>query len=317
MTATNQRQAAALAAAGRGWRVFPLTAGDKRPALHGESACPGTGACAGGHAGWEQRATSDPDRITTCWRDPRYNIGLATGPSGLVVVDLDTPKPGHDTPPEPWRQAGICDGHDVFAALCEQAGQPLALALDTYTVATASGGTHLYYQHPQGGPRLRNTAGALGWLIDTRAHGGYVVAAGSVVAGRAYRVVHDVDPAPLPAWLTERLTPTQAPPPAPTEPVRLPPGRYSAYVRAALDRQVRYVLRAGQGRRNDALYRSAVAIGQLVAGHAVDADHARAVLTRAALEAGLRPRETDRTISSGFADGAKRPRNIADTGVAA
>ncbi len=33
---------AALAAAGKGWHVFPLRPGTKRPALHGEATCPRT-----------------------------------------------------------------------------------------------------------------------------------------------------------------------------------------------------------------------------------------------------------------------------------
>jgi len=41
--------------------------------------------------------------------------------------------------------------------------------------------------------RLRNNGGergrGLGWKIDTRAHGGQVLAAGSIVAGRSYRVL--------------------------------------------------------------------------------------------------------------------------------
>jgi Bifunctional DNA primase/polymerase, N-terminal len=59
---------------------------------------------------------------------------------------------------------------------------------------------------------LRNTAGQLRWLIDTRAHGGYVVGAGSTAAGRPYTVLDDTDVAELPAWLTERLTPKPLPP---------------------------------------------------------------------------------------------------------
>ncbi len=66
----------------------------------------------------------------------------------------------------------------------------------TYTVGTGSSGTHLYYRHPPIGPELRNTTGergGLGWKVDTRAHGGYVVAAGSTVAGRPYAVALDVE----------------------------------------------------------------------------------------------------------------------------
>jgi hypothetical protein len=89
---------AALAAADRGWHVFPLQRGTKRHTLHGEAACPGTGPCADGHRKWEQRATTDPDRIRAAWSRTPYNIGIATGPSALVVVDLDQPKDSGDAP---------------------------------------------------------------------------------------------------------------------------------------------------------------------------------------------------------------------------
>ncbi|WP_370027732.1 bifunctional DNA primase/polymerase [Planotetraspora sp. GP83] len=82
----------------------------------------------------------------------------------------------------PPRTAGVNDGADVLAVLCEQAGQPLPF--DTFTVRTRRGGLHLYFTAPIGGPVLGNTQGSrggLGWLIDTRAHGGYVVGPGSVV----------------------------------------------------------------------------------------------------------------------------------------
>jgi hypothetical protein len=180
----------ALSATARGWHVFPLWPGAKIPALHGHDRCPRTGDCAQRHAGWEQRATSDPARIRTAWARRNYNVGIASGPSGLVVIDLDIPKPGDDPPPD-WVLAtpGVRDGQDVLAVLAEQAGQPLPAR--TYTVATPSGGLHLYYQHPAG-TALRNTSGdrgrGLGWKIDTRAHGGYVVAAGSVVPAGTYRV---------------------------------------------------------------------------------------------------------------------------------
>jgi bifunctional DNA primase/polymerase-like protein len=199
----------ALAAAARGWHVFPLRPGTKQPALHGYDRCPRTGDCAQKHQGWEQRATTNPARIHTAWGRRAYNVGIACGPSGLVVIDLDTSKPG-EHPPQPWTgMVGIGDGQDVFTVPAEQAtGDPLPAA--TYTVATPSGGLHLYYA-PLAGVALRNTEGdrgrGLGWKVDTRAHGGYVVAAGSVVAGRTYWALDDRDPIPLPVWLAERLAP--------------------------------------------------------------------------------------------------------------
>ena len=90
---------------------------------------------AGEHLGWEPRATVDPDRIRRAWSRVPYDIGIACGPSGLLVLDLDRPKP--DTVwPEQWQVPGIAD---VFAALCLDAGQPLPV--DTYTVTTGRGGT--------------------------------------------------------------------------------------------------------------------------------------------------------------------------------
>jgi hypothetical protein len=83
---------AALDAAERGWHVFPLRSGTKRPALHGEQACTGIGECASGHRKWEQRVTTDLDRIRAAWSSAPFNVGIATSPSGLVVVDLDVPK---------------------------------------------------------------------------------------------------------------------------------------------------------------------------------------------------------------------------------
>jgi hypothetical protein len=300
---------AALAAAARGWPVFPLRPGDKRPALHGASRCPGTGPCSDGHAGWEQRATTDPDRIGRAWTAAPYNVGIATGPAALVVVDLDTPKPGHDAPPQAWQLPGVHDGGDVLTVLCERAGHPVPW--DTHTVTTASGGRHLYYRHPEHGPALRNTGGTLGWLIDTRAHGGYVVAAGSVLAGRfRYTVTDGTDPAPLPDWLADALTPPPLPPQRAVA-VPLAADRHGAYIHAAVTRELARVTGSPPHGRNHALYQAAVALGQLVAGDQLPEDDVTAWLTGAAAQVGQRPGETARTIASGLRAGARRPRTVA------
>ncbi len=113
--ADNPLLAAALAYAARGWHVFPLRPGDKRPAFpaHPANRCDGSDPrCRAGHAGWEQRATTDPDRIRRAWTARPYGIGIACGPSGLVVIDLDTPKDDQTT-----------SGVRTFGALCEHAGQ--------------------------------------------------------------------------------------------------------------------------------------------------------------------------------------------------
>ncbi|WP_019810200.1 bifunctional DNA primase/polymerase, partial [Saccharomonospora halophila] len=147
----------ALYCAAMGWPVFPLVSATKRPAIRG----------------WEQRATVDRDRIARCWEAGTYNIGVATGPSRLLVVDLDTAK-----------QPGERDGVTALAEFA--AGRGVGLP-ETYTVATPSGGRHLYFALPDG-VRLRNTAGLLAPRVDTRSGGGYVVAPGSVVAEGGYEL---------------------------------------------------------------------------------------------------------------------------------
>ncbi|MBP2321482.1 hypothetical protein JOF56_001867 [Kibdelosporangium banguiense] len=301
---------AALAAAERGWHVFPLRPGAKRPALHGYDRCPRTGACQHGHQGWEQRATVDPQRIRAAWSNGPFNIGLATGPSGLVVIDLDSAKPG-EQPPAPWdTEDGIQDGQDVLAALAELFGQ--ALPADTLTVATPSGGLHLYYQAPQD-IALRNTAGTLGWKIDTRAHGGYVVAPWSVVDGRQYEILADQPPAVLPTWLLDKLRPAPLPT-TPERPVSVSRSRRDRYIDAAVAGEVSRVQNATSN-RNATLYVAAVALGQLVAGGSLTENDARtALMSGAARHIGVQrfsEREALRTIASGLEKGANRARQVA------
>jgi hypothetical protein len=304
---------AALDAAERGWHVFPLRPNDKRPAFpdHTAERCTGRDPrChnAGSHVGWQARSTTDPVRIRRAWTTAPYNVGIATGPSGLIVVDLDTPKPGQETPPAQWAGDGVHDGADVFARVCQSAGQPVPV--HTHTATTGRGGTHLYYRHPTTGQRLGNTAGTLGWLIDTRAWGGYVVAAGSVVAGKPYTRTRDGEPAQLPGWLGERLQPAPLPPQQPVQ-IALGTGRRAAYLNVAIARQVDAVALAPGGHRNRALFQSACALGQLVAGGELTHTDVTDVLTDAARRAGLSSAETARTITSGLRAGANRPRSVA------
>ncbi|MFJ7278136.1 bifunctional DNA primase/polymerase [Kitasatospora sp. NPDC098663] len=289
---------AALNAVERGWYVFPLLPRSKRPALHAVATCPRTGPCVNGHQGWEQRATLDPDVVRRTWSHGPYGIGLATGPSGLAVIDLDTPKPDAAVPPE-WARQRVTDGFDVLYALCERNGRPFPS--DTYTVVTPSGGRHLYFTAPAG-LALRNTAGqhgsGLGWLIDTRAGGGYVVAAGSSVADRRYDVVLDTSPAPLPDWIARLL----APAPRPAAPVlracHRTTGTRPAYVDAALRNETANVSTAPEGTRNWTLTRAARALGRFVANGKLGRTEVENALKGAAEQAGLAAREADATITN-------------------
>ncbi|MFH9553279.1 bifunctional DNA primase/polymerase [Streptomyces sp. NPDC017435] len=276
---------AALDAAERGWAVLPLRPGDKRPALHGEDVCPAIGDCAGGHRKWEERATIDPDRIRRAWGELPFNVGIATGPSGLVVVDLDMPKrkSSTDTP----------SGVTTFTALCERAGQAVPT---TRTVRTASGGVHLYFTAPAG-VRLGNTAGRLGKRIDTRAWGGYVVAPGSITRAGAYAVVTDVPPAPLPEWLSSRLTGRQLVRALTAAPSAV---RASKYAAAALNAETASVRQAPEGERNATLLRAARALGRFVAWGDLPREQVEEALQLVGEQAGLSPRSCMATIRSGL-----------------
>ncbi|MEV5879189.1 bifunctional DNA primase/polymerase [Streptomyces sp. NPDC052101] len=287
---------AALDAASRDWRVFPLIPGDKRPAI----------------SDWETRATTDPNRITRAWSVAAFNVGIATGPSGLVVIDLDKPKHPGDTPPAAWAEHGVTDGADVLAVLCERHGQPFPA--DTYTVRTWSGGTHLYFLAPEGEP-LRNTAGdsarGLGWKVDTRAWGGLVVGTGSTFAGHPYEVTRNVPVAPLPGWLAELLRPAPLPPQTPITVALTGRGRRTAFLRSAINGEVQRVTDSGPHEHNNALYLAAVALGQLVAGGELSEADVTGWLLTAALQVGQGEREARRTITSGLRAGARRPRTVA------
>ncbi|MFF9033931.1 bifunctional DNA primase/polymerase [Streptomyces sp. NPDC014892] len=258
---------AALAAAARGWPVIPLRPGDKRPAGHAQKHCPGTGRCTDGHKTPEQRATTDAGLLAAAWERAPYNVGIATGPSGLLVVDLDTHKPQ-----EP---KGTPDGATAFAALCERAGHAVP---DTYRVRTARGGEHLYFTQPPA-VRLHSTAGRLAKKIDTRGWGGYVVAAGSITPDGTYDVLDDRAPALLPEWLHAALTPRPRPAQGGTPAVTT---RASGYAAAALRGEADNVAHAADGTRNATLLRAARALGRLIASGDLDRGEVEEALSRAA-----------------------------------
>ncbi|MGA5869456.1 bifunctional DNA primase/polymerase [Streptomyces cinereoruber] len=291
--------AAPLEAAGRGWHVFPLRPGTKRPALHGESRCPLTGSCAAGHVKWEDRATTDHDRIARAWEQVPFNVGLATGPSRLVVVDLDVPKDGATGP----------SGAEVFAALCERAGQPLPA---TFRVGTASGGQHLYFAAP-GGIRLGNSAGLLGQLVDTRAWGGYVVASGSVTPGGAYTILDDAPVLPLPSWLLEPLTARQESSRPRGGVLAAPSVSGSRAALAALERECRNVQAAPAKQANNTLNRSAFLVGRFVAWGDLDRFVVEEAFQGAGESRGLTAAECRATIRSALDSSIRkaRPREAA------
>jgi Bifunctional DNA primase/polymerase, N-terminal len=281
----------ALHFAARGWRVFPITPGAKKPPAIDR---------------WETRASTDPDQIHHWWHHVPYTIGIATGPSGLIVVDLDTPKPDEAIPAR-WTTLGIDSGTAVLRALARQHHTTIT---PTYAVTTPSGGWHLYYTAPAGAP-LRNTQAMIGWKIDTRAHGGYVVAPGCAVPPGGYALIDDRDPAELPSWLHQALTPK--PPPVPSAPAIAATSNPSGYVLAALRGECQRVRTAPPGAHNATVCRASYALGQLVGAGLLAEATAQAELTTAAAaligaDCDCTPREVTRVITAGLAAGARNPR---------
>jgi hypothetical protein len=265
---------AAVAAAERGWAVFPCRPGDKRPTVRD----------------WERRACADPEQVARYWPGDRHNIGVACGPSRLVVLDLDA----HGELPEDWRQLpGVNDGKDVLAQICEWAGMDWPA---TYTVATPSSGWHLYFAAPADS-MIRNSASLIGPQVDVRAGGGYVVGAGSVVNGTAYEAIAEDDPAPLPEWIGRLLAPKPAPQPERAGRSGTPDGRLAGLLRT--------VQQARPGTRNETLFWAASRAAEMVSERKADAGDIAVQLAGAAAAAGLPEVEARRTIASALRGGAR------------
>jgi len=165
---------AVLALVHRGFKVFPVLPGQKRPAL----------------SGWQEWAinhSNEEDIKTYAQRHPGCNWGVYCGGSGLVVVDIDNKT-----------------DRDGYKSL-ERLEAENSVLPDTFMVGTPSGGKHFYYRG-----KYPNTADKFGTGIDTRGTGGYVVAPGSMVHGKVYKVLHDVPVVDLPPWLLE-ITPEVEP----------------------------------------------------------------------------------------------------------
>ncbi|MFJ4768651.1 bifunctional DNA primase/polymerase [Streptomyces uncialis] len=277
--------------AGHGMHVFPLRPDGKRPAVKE----------------WQQRATTEKNAIVRAWSHGPYGVGIACGPSGLVVVDLDTVK--GDTPPDEWTLPGITDGADVLAELHARHGARWPFGT-TPAVRTASGGQHLYYRSPVDG-EIRNSAGHLGWKIDVRAVGGYVVAPPSTANGAPYRWLTGLDAEllALPEWLGElAVAARHEPVHAAVLPLTPPRTTRPGYAAAALRAEADAVRTATPGTRNDTLHRTAFKLGTLAGrGDLTPAEIVDELLAAAATN-GLGPTETEKTITSGLRSGMHHPR---------
>ena len=179
----------AIRYAHKGFEVFPLAVGSKKPM---RDSC-GLSA-----------ATGDVALVAEWCREfPFANIGLRTGPgSGICAIDLDP----------------LSGGFDSERRLrSEGKAWP-----ETPVQRTRSGGRHIILQHH---PLIVTGANRLGPGIDFRGAGGYIVAAPSIVGGKAYSWLSwpPCGPAPAPGWLLDHLAAEaakrQADKPSPAKPL--------------------------------------------------------------------------------------------------
>jgi hypothetical protein len=287
------QHAAALRLALRGWPMlachYPI---DGRCSC-GETMCASPGKHPVSRHGLHD-ATTHSGVIASWWRDLRYaNPAVRTGArpagAGIVVVDID---PDH--------------GGDASLAELLAAHGPLPATLE---VITGGGGRHLYFTCA--GRSIPNSAGRLGPGLDIRGEGGYVLVPPSVHAsGGRYRWVERPVGA-LPDWLADLAQPHEREPRGRMEPLARPVHQPGAWAAAALAAEVANVRNATEGTRNHTLNRAAFALGQLVGGGRLDPGDVVALLTDAALAAGLTAAETRATIASGLRAGIPQPRHPA------
>ncbi|MFC4061854.1 bifunctional DNA primase/polymerase [Planomonospora corallina] len=344
--------------AAQGWPVHPLAPGRKTPAgncracqenRHPPAGCPCVPAgrwCHGFHA-----ATTDRGRIAAWWgANPAFGVGVACGPAGLVVIDVDAhpaPVPARDRilPGIPIHErvdlTGLATGFHTLALLAALRGAPdPAQDTGTLRVRTPSGGLHVWYRTDRARPFLCSvgsapgTGRALAWQVDVRASGGYIIAPGIRTADGVYTPVGDRrSPAPLPGWLAGELIRTGhlddsgrpgAPGPAvPAAPVA-PPRARQAVIRAgggrdaaarALDGVLAEVAACaavpeGAGFSGKLNTAAYTAGGLVAAGHLARAEAERLLTETAAQARPGQERRCAQIIRSGMDAGARRPLHI-------
>jgi hypothetical protein len=264
----NDTLSAAIEYANRGWYVFPCAPRGKTPLTNRGV----------------RDASGDVGLVSAWWDEsPRANIGIACGPSGLLVVDIDGPDAMHA-----W-SVFIGDNGGLRRTLIARTGK----------------GVHFYFAGEG-----RSSAGRIAPHVDTRGVGGYVIAPPSIHgSGAAYRWLDPrVLPAPVPGWLLERLERGAPAPEAVGQRRWLPLGiEFTAYGKAALAGLREDVLTAEEGQRNDTLNGASYRAGRLAAAGELDVDVAATLLVEAAVAAGLPQEEAARTFWSGTSAGLQLP----------
>ncbi|MGH3326195.1 MAG: bifunctional DNA primase/polymerase [Streptomycetales bacterium] len=336
----------ALELARLGWHILPLSPSSKRPlgncprcrdnragAPHPIVDCP----CrpAGGWCHGVRAATTNPYRLTAWWRrQPDAVPGVAAGPSGLVLIDIDTHGddlpadlatgllPGINLAVEPlprdaWANRGrFRDGRDTLTLLAHLRGGRYPWPTDPdhapVAVATPSGGRHLWYSAPAG--QLRQAIGELAWQVDIKAGWSYGLAPGATTTAGTYQLLTGDPAAPgrLPPWLAHQTTRVAAPHPPPPAP-RLPAPRSrpdgpgpAAYLTTVINRGASHIATLTDGRKR-ALAALAYHAGGLLTWSGLNPHHVTQRLITAGTTAGLPHHIAARTVHRAVARGIAEP----------
>jgi Bifunctional DNA primase/polymerase, N-terminal len=236
------------------------------------------------------------ERIIRGWwgRYPDANIAIPTGErSGFYVVDID--------------------GEAGFQSLQEL--EAIHGSLPPTITGETGKGQHFYFKYPTGA-KMGNTAGVLGKCIDTRGHGGYILAPPSVHpdTGKVYKFIKTPPIADLPGWIIE-LVQKQEYESRAIVPVGIVTDKQKRYAQMALRKACDDIQSAPEGERNNTLNIQALGIAGLVAAGALGHYEARGCLIDAALHCGLSEREAKLTVESAFRKGLTQPRDLTDIGV--
>jgi len=261
-----------------GYPAFPLAPGEKRP--HPRLAPHGF-----------RDASQDPARLEAWWRqDPRAGVGIAPGPS-VLVLDADSP--------------------EALEALQERWPELKAAPLQR----TPRGGGHLFVSVPEEvGRAITTRAKALDGLADIKGLGrSYLAAWPTCLPNGCYRWERPlVSPSELPEAPASLVAALLPPPPKPPESAwkgagEVPQKRLEGLLAWACEE----VANTPEGQRHNRL----LALARLMGGYChlgLDPEAVAEALARAGVEAGLPWREALATAKDGVRYGMAAPLDLED-----
>jgi len=269
----------------RGWKPIPLSHTNKVPCMK-----------------WAAVEGLTPRMVSNLFASyPKALLGVILGPQD-IVLDLD------HRPEKGWHIDVI------IRELSSRYTLPNCPAC-----RTPSGGRHLWFSLPAGA-KVSNSTSRFNPLpvdgVDVRTDRGLVVVPPSQRPAGCY--VWEAWQPELPTAPHALIDALQPPPPKPPRKkvslLTMSPRQLGRYISKAYAAEIAAVRHSPRGDRNWQLFKSAAALGSLVAGGALPREHVETSLILAAQECGLVNddglRSVQATIQSGLRAGMAAPRQI-------